>query len=98
MGFPLVDSAGQHGDVADAELHDGLAEGGFGADGAHQTAVAICYAWVVEECQVERDQRTWVASSLDALVDGFVLGRWVGRGVGGVWDAHVAGLVEVVLC
>ena len=96
MGFPLVDSPSQHSDVANAELHDGLAEGGFGADGAEQTAVAICYAGVVQESQVERDQGTRVAAGLDARVDGFFLGRWVGWGGGGVWDAHVAGLGEVV--
>jgi len=92
VSLPLVDGIGQHCDVADAELHDGLAEGRFGADGAEQTAVAICYAWVVEEGQVERDQRAGVASSFDALVDGFVLGGRVGRGVGGVRDAHVGGV------
>ena len=91
MRFPLVYSASKHGDVADAQLHDGLAEGGFSADGTHEIVVAICDAGIVQESEIERDQRAWVAASGDALVDGFGFGGGVGRGVGGVRDAHCGG-------
>ena len=55
MRFPLVHGAGEYGDVADAELHDGLAEGGFGADGAYEAVVAVCDAGVVQKGEVEGD-------------------------------------------
>lgn len=92
MCFPLVHGAGEHGDVADAQFQDGLAKGGLGADGTYETVVAICDAGIVQESEVERDQRAWVAAGGDALVDCVVLGRGVGGAVGGIWDAHVGGV------
>lgn len=90
--LPLVHGVGQHGDVADAQLHDGLAERGLGADRPDEAVVAVCYARVVQEGQVERDQRPRVSAGGDALVDGFILARRVGRGGRGVRDAHGLGL------
>lgn len=92
MCFPLVHSACEHGDIADAQLHDGLAEGGLGANGTHKAVVAICNAGIVQESEIERNQWAGVAAGGDALVDGFVLGRGVGGGVGGVWNAHFGGI------
>jgi len=86
---PLVGSRVEDGDTADCEFGDALGERGLGADGAKESVPTVGDGGIVQQGEVERDQRAGSAASGDATVDVLhILGCICWGRRGGVGDTH----------